>query len=75
MNIADGVYSLAGINYMTPEHKATNDNHRQNFDRIFPNAYVYLKFRKPIAPPTKAFRDKSKYNRKKKYGERYGEER
>jgi len=37
-------------NMMTPEHKATNDSHRQNFDRIFPNAYVHPKFRKPIAP-------------------------
>ena len=46
---------------ITPKKKEYYDN----FDRIFPNAY--MGFRKPIAPPTKAFRDKSKYTRKKKH--------
>ena len=46
---------------ITPKKKEYYDN----FDGIFPKAYK--RFRKPTAPPTKAFRDKSKYNRKKKY--------
>ena len=29
--------------------------------------YFKLNQRKPIAPPTKIFKDKSKYNRKRKY--------
>ena len=56
-----------GKNLLCWNQKGTNKKHRDNFDNILPNAYVHPKFRKPTAPPTKAFRDKSKYTRKKKH--------
>ena len=66
-------------NMMNSNHKATNGKHRYNFDRIFPieksESETYKRFRKPTAPPTKAFKDKSKYHRKVKHKTGYSQNR
>lgn len=48
---------LLAIEYMLEKLKLPKEDAMSVFDKI----------RKPVAPPTKSFKDKNKYNRKEKH--------